>query len=77
MKVNAKGIRANVQQTVTVYTLKRGNMQFGKGFPMSVKCSFFDIVISRVADDPAAFWKDGGKIVARRVKRETVTEKAV
>lgn len=70
MKVNAKGIRANIQQTVTVYTLKRGNMKFGKGRPLSVRCSYFDIIISRIAED-------GGKIVARRVKREQVAEEAV
>ena len=70
MKVNAKGIRANIQQTVTVYTLKRGNMKFVKGRPLSVRCSYFDIIISRNAEY-------GGKIVARRVKREQVAEEAV
>ena len=69
MKVNAKGIRANIQQTVTIYTLKRGNMQFGKGHPLAVKCVFFDIVVKRNAK--------GAKIETRRVKREDRTEEAV
>lgn len=66
--MNAKGIRANVKETVTVYQLKRGNMKFGKGHPMAVLCSFFDIFVSR---------NKSGKITTRRVKREDVTEKAV
>ena len=68
MKVNAKGIKANVKQTVTVYTMKRGNMKFGKGLPLSVICSFFKIIVER---DPDM------KIKARRVKVGQSTEKAV
>lgn len=68
MKVNAKGIRANVKSCVTVYELKRGCQKFGRGVALSVRCSFFRIVTTR---------GDDMKIRTRRVKVEHSTEEAV
>lgn len=68
MKVNAKGIRANVKSRVTVYELKRGCPKFGRGVALSVRCSFFRIVVVR---------EPGMKVKTRRVKIGQSTEKAV
>ena len=68
IKVNVKGIRANVKATVTVYTLGRGCLRFGKIRPLEVRCSFFRIVTTR---------DDDMKIRTRRVKVGQSTEKAV
>ena len=72
MKVNAQGIRANIQKTVTVYTLKSGNMRFGAGRPKAVRCSHFDI-IHKVGSDLPGY--DIFKIRVRRVKKDDSTEK--
>ena len=64
MKAGAIGIRAIVENTVTVYERKRGNLQFSKGVPLAVRCSFFDVVTERVVVNGAPL------IRTRRVKRE-------
>lgn len=61
VRVNARGIRASVKPTVTVYTLKRGGLRFGEGQAIAVRCSFFRIVERRVKAFPV-------KIETRRVK---------
>lgn len=74
IKVKAHGIRAHVAPTVTVYTLKEGCLRFGKGKPLSVICTFFDIVPELVSSD---FSKAGFFVALRRIKREKTAEKAV
>ena len=74
IKVKAHGIRAHVAPTVTVYTLKEGCLRFGKGKPLSVICTFFDIVTKLV---PSDFSKAGVIVVPRRIKREKTAEKAM
>lgn len=68
IKVNVKGIRANVNATVTVYTLGRGCLRFGEIRPLAVRCSFFRIVTTR---------GDDMKIRTRRVKKNEQTENAL
>lgn len=74
IKVKAHGIRAHVAPNVTVYTLKEGCLQFGKGKPLSVISNFFDIVTEMA---PADLHKAGVMVITRRIKREKIAEKAV
>lgn len=74
IKVKAHGIRAHVAPTVTVYMLKEGCLRFGKGKPISVINTFFDIVTELV---PSDFSKAGVVVVPRRIKREKIAEKTV
>ena len=74
IKVKAHGIRVHVAPTVTVYMLKEGCLRFGKGKPLSVICTFFDIVTELV---PSDFSKAEVVVVTRRIKREKTAEKAV
>lgn len=59
VKAARVGVAASIKQNVSVFVRKAGDLRFGKGACIKVKCIFYDIEVSR----------DKMQVRTRRVRR--------